>query len=600
MKDVKDREETSKVKVKPVAKPLDLRIYITTARDMAFYRKLVTEYAPQYRFNIINIYSIFEEKGSSLGASGFPNNLKYFMAEPLWYCKYPKIYEARKDVPILRQAIENLKELSTLAAERDIKILYTFPIVHYHHIPSESSFAGKSSQSFLRSAHPEYFKNGQLDFNSPLVHQFVKDQIGEYFELYPDLAGLFAHSGEMATFCPSYLVRDTSQLDAIILSLMEIVYTTCRKHGKMVLWDMHSAAGDRRNADAIIKALKTGRFPEIVTCTETTWTQQHFSLTYPTTYLVKDMIQCGHAIFYQDCYGEGLDFPFIPFIVDQYLVRHFRACEKAGAKGGGVMWGPYQGRYHQFNTLQNINLELQTRMMMEGGDIDPEQVKREWIEKHYGERAAPHLLRAFNRVNLILSRIFYIAENGWWGLPTFPSFSTMVGGTYFWWIEFFSKPETPLKAEWTRRTASVRAIPMKQMRQEKQEAVRECELALRDLAKAKGKMKDEDYNALLARFVALWYYARACQIVLEVGYYFKNTFLPFEPYPEAKDPERDLEEAAHHLKALVDKARADSRLKSLEEDVGQYGLEGNFLQLAEKFCQDLAGAFYIIVNRPLF
>jgi hypothetical protein len=352
---------------------------------------------------------------------------------------------------------------------------------------------------------------------------------------------------------------------------------------------MHSADGDTRNSDAITKAVKTERFPGIMLTAETTYAEQEISLTYPTISYLKDMVESAPSIFAQDCYGEGWDFNFIPFIMDKYLVRHFRDCEKAGATGGGILHYVYQGKYHAFNTLQNINLELQARLMWDGGELDPEQVKRHWIEEHYGRDVIPDLLNAFNRVNLILSRIFYISQNGAWGARDgFPRFSWMLGSPFY-FIEFFSTPGTRLSRDWTRRTASVRAIAMEEMRREKQEAVQQCESALEDLARVEGKMNKEKYVSLLARFIALWYYARACQIVLEVGYYFKNAFI--EPYdPEAKDPVRNLDGAGLRLEALVREARADSRLMGLEEDIYRFGLEARFLQVAEEFSHELAAA----------
>ncbi|MHC4798214.1 MAG: hypothetical protein ACYTF1_16395 [Planctomycetota bacterium] len=555
---------------------------------MGFYSKLITKYAPQYKFNIVVIWNVFEEDDKGLEGS-----FSYYMAQPLWYRQYPKIYEARKDIAILKQAINNLKELSTLAAERDITLVYVFPVLHYFHVLSQEALSrGERPKHTARFQElcPELFPEGTAtpDFDNPLVYQFVADQIEEFFELFPDLGGLYVHFGEMAQFCISCDIQDTNRLNEVTLRMMETIYNECQQRDKTILWSMHSAGGYTRSPKATIKALRTKRFPEIITVSESTFSEQEFSLTFPTTMFLKDQVECGPAIFAQDCYGEGWDFNFLPFIVDQYLVRHFRDCEKAGAKGSGVLHYIYQGKYHAFNTLQNINLELQTRMMIEGGGIDPEQVKRQWIERHYGKDAAPDLLQAFNRVNPIISKIFYIAGDGAWGARQgFPTIELMLG-KWETWIEYFSKPGTPLVKDYTRRTASVRAIHMEQMRQEKREAVEECERTLQDLARARNLMKKQDYDALLARFLGLWYFARGCELALEVGYYFKNAYI--EHYdPEAKDCIRNLENARAQILALVKQVRADDRIRrGLEQDIHQYGLERKFLQPADKFCRDLA------------
>jgi hypothetical protein len=572
----------SRPAVRSIAKPaLKWRWISTPARDMAFYRRLITEYAPSYKFNLIHLWSVFDED---------PGSFKYYLAQPLWFRKYPKLYETRRNVPILHRAVQNLKELSALTAERDLSLFYLFPGLHYWNVPSTG--LGLSSRDFLRSAHPDFFNSaGEPDFASRQIHQFISDQVDEFFELYPQLGGLLGHTGEMTNFSPTLMSgvpiqHQTIPIDEIVFRIIQTVYEACHRHGKMLIWEMHSSAGDTRNSDAIIKAVQTGHFPGMMLETESTYTEQEFSLTYPTIHYLPDMVKTAPSIFAQDCYGEGWDFNPLPFIVDQYLVRHFRDCEKAGATGGGVLHYVYQGKYHAFNTLQNINLELQTRMMWEGGSVDPEQVKLRWLEKHYGKAAAAGLLKAFNRVNLILSRVFYIAGNGSWGLRHgFPSFSAMQNAP-FWFIEFFSPPGTLLTKDWTRRTAAVRATSMEQMRQEKQEPVDQAALALQDLARVKRRLRQEDYSGLLARFVALWYYARAGQSLLEIGYYFKNAFI--EHYDmQATDSVRNLAEAGRRLRSLVSEARADSRLRGLEEDIYRLGLEKKFLQRAEKFSLEL-------------
>lgn len=178
--------------------------------------------------------------------------------------------------------------------------------------------------------------------------------------------------------------------------------------------------------------------------------------------------------------------------------------------------------------------------------MDPEQVKLRWLKEHYGKAAAAGLLKAFNRVNLILSRVFYIAGNGSWGLRHgSPSFSAMQNAP-FWFIEFLSPPGTLLTKDWTRRTAAVRATSIEQMRQEKQEPVDQAALALQDLARVKRRLD-----------------------------------------MQATDSVRNLAEAGRRLRSLVSEARADSRLRGLEEDIYRLGLEKKFLQPAEKFSLEL-------------
>lgn len=128
---------------------------------------------------------------------------------------------------------------------------------------------------------------------------------------------------------------------------------------------------------------------------------------------------------------------------------------------------------------------------------------------------------------------------------------------------------------------------MAAMRQEKQEAVDQAELAIQGVVKAEPDLKIADYRSLLARFVALWHYARGCQIVLEIGYYFKNAYISHYD-PEAKQCEEHLGKLEQSLRDMVSEARGDARLRGLEEDVYRLGLNERFLTVAEKFSDELA------------
>ncbi|MCP3886478.1 MAG: hypothetical protein GY700_13615 [Propionibacteriaceae bacterium] len=102
-------------------------------------------------------------------------------------------------------------------------------------------------------------------------------------------------------------------------------------------------------------------------------------------------------------------------------------------------------------------------------------------------------------------------------------------------------------------------------------------------------MDGVEYGALLGRFTALWYYARACQLTLEIGYYYKNLFV--EHYdPEATDLLRNLRANVGQLQALVREARLDMRLRGLEIDVYREGMEDRILERAEQFCDDVIKA----------
>lgn len=564
---------------------LQWRWISSPAMDMPFYRELIMQHAPDCRLNLVHIYSAFT--GDDLGdRPNATNSYRYYMAQPLWYRKYPKLFELRKDQAILHQAIANMKELSTLAAERDLLLLYILPIVQYYNVPSNGPRATEHRE-FLRLAYPDWFKtDGNLDFLSPKVQQFVADQVSEFFELFPDLGGLLGHTGEMATFSPS-IVKEETALNAAVAACMETVYEACQKYGKLLVWDMHSAAGDTRNSDAVVRQAASGKFPSMFLTAESTYTEQEFSLTYPTTFYLNRMVAAAPSIFAQDCFGEGWDYDFIPFIVDQYLVRHFRDCQEAGATGGGVLHYVYEGKYNAFNTVQNVNIELQTRMMWEGGGINPDEVIQQWIEKRFGTKAGPALLPLFKRVNLILSRIFYIAGNGSWGpRHGFPQFSWMLGAPFY-FIEFFSPPGTPLVKDWTRRTAKVVAIPMEAMRQEKQEAVDQSKLAQDDLTRLESFLEPAAYRSLLARFSALWYYSRGCQTVLEIGYSFKNAYISHYD-SNATDSVTNLRKQEQSLRNIVAEARNDARLQGLEEDVYRFGLERRFLSVTEQFADQLA------------
>jgi hypothetical protein len=131
-----------------------------------------------------------------------------------------------------------------------------------------------------------------------------------------------------------------------------------------------------------------------------------------------------------------------------------------------------------------------------------------------------------------------------------------------------------------------RAIPISQMREEKRRAVQQAGELLRYLESHKRDLDGGDYRLLLPRYVALLYYARAAEQLVEALYNFTN--LHIRAYdPGCTNPRQGLERAVQSLTKIYGEMQEDERLLLLERDVYYRGLKPNFLDNIPTLLEDL-------------
>jgi len=273
-------------------------------------------------------------------------------------------------------------------------------------------------------------------------------------------------------------------------------------------------------------------------------------------------------------------FPWLPNIVDRYILRHVRAQIEAGLRGGGAQWwedGPY---YSPLNSLSAANMELLSRLLW-----NPEEpvdgIWERWLRRRFGEGAvstAGHLLRSTQEV---MNGIFFFNNTNayaWFDDGFLPHLDGLLGEPNGWvqMVEYFQPPGTPLYANPWNAVCRERALPMGQMRQEKQTAIRQAQELLDHLVQHKADFADADYYHLLPRYVSLLYYARAAAQIVEALYNLTN--LHIRAYdPDCTHPRRGLEQAIANLEALYLEMLTDHRLRHLEPDINVYGLRACFM-----------------------
>jgi hypothetical protein len=124
------------------------------------------------------------------------------------------------------------------------------------------------------------------------------------------------------------------------------------------------------------------------------------------------------------------------------------------------------------------------------------------------------------------------------------------------------------------------------MREEKHRGVRLAGELLAYLESHKKEFDSCDYKVLLPRYVALLYYARAAEQLVEALYNFTN--LHIRAYdPACSNPRQGMEQAAQTLAAIHEEMSDDERLQLFERDVYYRGLKPNFLDNIPTLLEDL-------------
>ena len=564
------------------------RQIVACSCDHDFYAQLI-RVMPRWRMNALLLYSAYHQP-DRFGPDGNFDRQWFgtYLTLPIAYRKHPKVRAMIESSPDFRHVRESFPRLLKIAREYGIDVSLKFQILSYTRVDSSGGHY-REGRNHIREDFPHLFPGGveRPDWNSQVTYDFVREQLEELFTMYPDLAGITAASDEMSSFNIGHVLSPGTPEErrAWTRRLVETVEEVCTRFGKRCYWDLHGSGKTFLNALVEFGKDRPGGLrlrAESVPC------EQVFSDKFA-SYPFEKVAAAGDGMCDHDIHMEGMqDFPWLPNIIDRYIVRHTRAGIKAGLRGGGAMWYIYRPHYSPVNDLSQINMELLSRLLW-NPDESLDRIWNRWLNRRFGRtgaQAASHLLRSAHPV---LNDILYFNNTNatFWFQYGFPkNLAWLMRPTWGQLIEYFQPPGTPLYAHPFSAVNKERAIPISQMREEKRRAVSQAGELLRYLESHKRDFDGGDYRTLLPRYVALLYYARAAEQLVEALYNFTN--LHIRAYdPACKNPRQGIERAVQNLGKIYDEMQEDERLLLLERDVYYRGLKPSFLDNIPTLIADL-------------
>jgi hypothetical protein len=562
------------------------RQIVACSSDHDFYRRLL-RYMPHWRMNALLLYSAYHQP-DRLG----PDSRAWFgtyLTLPITYRKHPKIRSMIEQSPDFIHVRESFPKLLEEAQTYGVDVSLKFQILSYVRVDQSGGHYLESAKNFPADF-PELFPDGKMpDWGSQAVYDFIREQLEELFDLYPGLAGITATSDEMSAFNIGHVAsgqgRTPEERKEWTRRMVETVEGVCARYGKRCYWDLHGSGPVFVNNLLEIARSRPGG---LRLRAESTEYEQVFSDKFP-SYPFERVKAAGDGMCDHDIHIEGLqDFPWLPNIVDHFIVRHTLDGIKAGLRGGGAMWYIYRPHYSPINDLSGINMELLSRLLWNPRE-PVDTIWERWLRRRFGVEAASPASELLRSTQEVLNQIFYFDNRNatFWFQYGFPKdLSWLMRPAWGQLIEYFQPPGTPLYAHPFSAACKERAIPMSQMRAEKQAAVRKSGEMLEFLCQHRQEFKTSDYRTLHPRYLAMWYYARAAEQLVELLYNFTN--LHIRAYdPACHEPRQGMEQAVAALEKIHREMVEDDYLFWLEPDVYYRGLKEHFQDHIPTLIEDL-------------
>lgn len=547
---------------------------------------------PRWRMNGLLLYSAFHQpdRFDGTGPGNFVSDwFNTYLTLPISYRNHPKIREMREDSSTFRRVREEFPKLLALSKTYGVDVSLKYSVLNYVRVDQAGGHYRDNREDHFREDFPEIFAAGRKepDWNGDAVYGFIREQLEELFTTYPNLAGITAASEEMASFHLGHVNSPGAPEERRrwIRRLVETVQGVCDRFDKRCYWDLHGSG--RLFIDTLLD-LSRERPGGLRLRAESVPIEQVFSDRFP-SYTFEKVARAGDGMADHDVHMEGtLDFPWLPGVLDRYVVRHTRAALDSGLKGGGAMWYIYRPHYSPLNDLSGINMELISRLLWNPA-VREDAVWDQWLKRQFGAEAAAPAGKILRSTQSVLNDILYFNQLNapFWFQYGFPGdLDWLMRPTWGQLIEYFQPPGTPVYAHPFSAVCRERTVPMDQMRAEKARAVAGARGLLDSLEKNRAAFRQSDYEALLPRYVALLYFARAAEQLTESLWAFSN--LHIDAYdPACTNPRHRMEEAMANLRAIHKEMEADDRFWLLEPSVLYRGLRHEFIRKIPSLLSDL-------------
>lgn len=447
-------------------------------RDYYFY---CIDYAIKNEFNHIQIIGpIHDHVKGNIDGMTFSRKYSQFNSE--------------KNADYIKMCMQVVNEGLEISNKAGIK---TF--MWHHELDLPAGF-GKAFPDVLN-------ENGDVEVSHPLIADFLKNKILDFFYAYPKMDGIVLTLHE--TKIP-LLKLNNQKLDKIerVKCVVKILYDTCESLGKqLIVRPFASLANDQT---LMLQAFKEISDKLIVM---DKWTKYDWLLSLPDNDFFDEITQ-NPFIVEGDVFGEYYGKGRLPIMFKGYIVHKYEYCNKY--PNSGFVARIDRNYQNPFGSVNEVNL-VANHAVLNNLNVD-EQVKK-FFENRYGEYGFA-VQKIMEQTEANQKKIFYL--NGFYYTQGsyFPEVNHAKNHFFF---EIMREDYAIVSNEWFIPISWKRG-KIEYLLQEKREAVTEAENMLKDVLALEGKLEKTVYKDLYVKFKNLDYVAKIWNEMTLVYYNYIKYF----------------------------------------------------------------------------
>ncbi len=364
-------------------------------------------------------------------------------------------------------------------------------------------------------------ENGDIEVSHPIVYDYLKNKILDFFYAYPKMDGIILTLHE--TKIPLLKLKN-QKLDKIerVKYVVKILYDTCESLGKeLVVRPFASLAEDQ---SMMLKAFAEISNKLIVM---DKWTKYDWSLSLPDNNFFEEITD-NPFIVEGDVFGEYFGKGRLPIMFKEHIEHKYEHCNKY--PNSGFVTRIDRNYQNPFNSVNEVNLVVNHAVI---NNLDVEEKVTEFFRKRYGEYGDT-VRNIMKKTEANQKKIFYL--NGYYYTQGsyFPEVNHAKNLFFF---EIMRDDYSIASNEWFIPVGWKRGS-IDYLLKEKSEAVEEAHTLLEEVIQLKGKIGKEEYDDLFIKFRNLDYVAKIWNEMTLVFYNYVKYF-------ERRDDKYETELFAH-------------------------------------------------------
>jgi len=493
---------------------------------------------PGYGFTGVTLWSSFMNHGLD----------SYYYTLPVIYSRFRQFNEVR-DKNRIKEGAAFLKEAIRRAHLKGLTLMHGYNICNFvGGQPVSTSLRTDAAYTAIRKVQSDWLNEyGEPDFSKDFWYDFMAEEIDDFFRQFPDIDGLFCFNCESSQFTPSRLYHQKIPRKDIVIRATQTIYDVCRKHGKMMTHDIHSAGANRQQTEDIIAA--AGKCPDIILGADCTYSDWHMFL--PTTPWLEKMKERNRIYMGFDCAGEYFGKGKVLGLWPNWIIKHFENGKKHNLTAITTRTQIWSKGISAFaSPFLNLNVRVLMKLALEGAINLDREMEAWWKDNFKGQwsQELKEILLLFESLQKNILHVNYsnVSNSG----ISFPD-SIFVGKDRVSFFEQFARPGTRLDPAIHTMTPEegMTVKPFEYLRQEKLDGIAECKSAIKRLGHL--NLPVETSQLLQTRFL------QAKDVALAHLYHLDAAHALYQQIGEYQDgtvanPRAALREALAHIRAHAD------------------------------------------------